>query len=146
MCPTLECTFQARVCGTAPATTSPLVYCRTTCCEGHCSTQGASCPVSRCSEKPSVTCGIRTYGRFYFELKRLNRIGKHEDVQLETIYWFSAADEHWLNSLFILFNDPGVGNPLPASAFHAARQSSCWLHSKYKKYLRIINSSINYVV
>ena len=26
---------------------------------------GRSCPVSCCSKKPSVTCGIRTYGRFY---------------------------------------------------------------------------------
>ena len=32
------------------------------------------------------------------------------------------------------------------SAFHAARQSNCRLHSKYKKYVHLINSSINYVV
>ena len=40
----------------------------------------------------------------------------------------------------------GVGNLLLASAFHAARQSSFRLHSKYKKYVRLINSSINYAV
>ena len=63
------------VCGAAPAT-SPFVYSRTTSCEIHCFTQGAACPLSRCSEKRSLTVGFECMADFnYFELNRLNRIG-----------------------------------------------------------------------
>ena len=80
--------------------TSLLWFPRTPSCEAHCYNilWSDSLP-----PKPSLTwLGLDPVSYFtYLELKSRNPLGWREVVQLTTIYWFYAADEQWLNYLFI---------------------------------------------